>query len=222
MQPYVRRSTAVAATDQIRDAIIFGDLGMGTPLSEATIAEQLGISRTPVREAMRQLAQEGLVQLRPYAGASVFVVTVQELAQMMDFREMLEVAALKQGMSRDAAGLGEKLQTIATQMETAIRESDVRPYGALDTEFHETIIDAAGSSFLHDAYALVSSKLAAMRTVIWRDKDRLQRSIHGHEALIACISAGDIQAAIAVLVEHIRNAERVFAGDKTLFGKTEA
>ncbi|MEK7345014.1 MAG: GntR family transcriptional regulator [Pseudomonadota bacterium] len=221
MQPYVRRSTAVAATDQIRDAIISGDLAMGSPLSEATIAEQLGISRTPVREAMRQLAQEGLVQLRPYVGASVFVVTVQELAQMIDFREMLEVAALKQGMTRDAPGLGAKLQTIATQMEAAIHASDVRPYSALDTEFHDTIIDAAGSSFLHDAYTLVSSKLAAMRTVIWRDKDRLQRSIHGHEALIARISAGDVQAAIAVLIQHIRNAEMVFAGDKTLFGHTE-
>jgi DNA-binding GntR family transcriptional regulator len=222
MQPYLRRSTAVAATDQIRDAIISGDLAMGTPLSEATIAEQLGISRTPVREAMRQLAQEGLVQLRPYVGASVFVVTVQELAQMIDFREMLEVAAIKQGMTRDAPGLGAKLQTIATRMEAAICASDLRPYSALDTEFHEAIIDAAGSSFLRDAYALVSSKLAAMRTVIWRDKDRLQRSIHGHEALIGCICTGDEQGAINVLIEHIRNAERVFAADKTLFGETQA
>ena len=216
LSQFVRRSTAESAADQLREAIIFGELPMGTPLSEAAIAEKFGISRTPVREALRLLAQEGLVQLRPFAGANVFRVSRAELRQLFGFREMLETAALEQALQVSGTKLAEALKPIITRMRAALAADDSRQYLALDSEFHEAILKAAQNPLLSAAYQLVAHRFAALRTVVATDPAWLKRSLNSHVALVKMISSGDLEATRAALLKHTRGTEQMFEEQPSL------
>lgn len=210
LSQFVRRSTAESAADQLREAIVFGELPMGSPLSEAAIAERLGISRTPVREAFRLLAQEGLVELKPFVGAQVFRVSRSELRQLFAFREMLETAALEDALGRPGTDLASSLKPIITRMKQAIAEGDSRKYLSLDSEFHETILNGAENSLLNAAYQLVASRFAALRTVVATKPGWLKQSLNSHAALVKMIGNRDIEATRKALIKHTRGTEEFF------------
>jgi DNA-binding GntR family transcriptional regulator len=213
---FVRRSTADSAADQIRQAIISGELPMGAPLSEAAIAEKLSISRTPVREAFRQLAQEGLVQLRPFAGANVFRVTRVELRRLAAFREMLENAAVEEAMRLHGDGLAESLKGVVSKMREALAADDSQRYLALDSEFHETILKFAENPLLSAAYQLIASRFAALRTIIASDPARLKRSLASHAALVKLIASRDVETTQEALLIHMRGWEAYMEAEASL------
>src|SRR5260221_9041097 len=99
------RSLTAIVIDQIRDLIITGKLALGEQLSENTLAEQLGVSRTPVREAFLRLESEGLVEVRPQRGTFVFQYDATELREILELPEGLEVGALRIALGRDIVGL---------------------------------------------------------------------------------------------------------------------
>ena len=189
---------------------------MGTPLSEAAIAERLNISRTPVREAFRQLAQEGLVQLRPFSGASVFRVSRKELRRLAAFREMLETAAIEEALQLSETGLADALQAVVAKMREAIDASDARRYLILDAEFHETILACAQNPLLSDAYHLVAARFSALRTIIGHEPARLERSLASHQALVKSIANRDLGATKSALVTHMRGWESMLSADPSL------
>lgn len=195
---------------------MYGELPMGTPLSEAAIAERFGISRTPVREAFRLLAQEGLVQLRPFAGANVFRVTKTELRQLIAFREMLELAAIEEALKRADPALTEALKEIIGRMRQAVAAGDARQYLALDSEFHEAILKAAENPLLRDAYQRVASRVKTLLTVVAGDPARLKRSLNSHIGLVKVIGSHDAAAAREALVKHVRGSEEWFDADLLL------
>ncbi|WP_462401548.1 GntR family transcriptional regulator [Pseudomonas sp. Marseille-QA0332] len=216
MKKYVRQSTAAQAADALRDSIVFGDLEMGAPLSEATLAEQFGISRTPIREALRELAQEGLVQLQPYLGAAVFVLTESEMKNMLTFREMLETTALSQAIELNKASLIADLNSVVSRMRLAVENHDPRTYLALDTEFHDVIIAASENSYLIDAYSLISSQLSVLRTKIAKNPERLQNSLRSHVELLDTLQSGDSNSSLAVLIKHMSSAKKAFNDNASL------
>ena len=216
LDQYVRRSTAESAADHLRQAIIHGELPMGAPLSEAAIAEQLSVSRTPVREALRLLAQEGLVQLRPFAGASVFQVSRAELRRLAAFREMLETAAVEQALDKPGTALEDALKAVVARMREALATGDARRYLMLDAEFHDTLLQHAGNPLLSAAYQLVASRFQALRTIIASDPARLKRSLNSHVALVKLIAGRDLEATRASLVTHMRGWESMLMNDSTL------
>ncbi|MBP0623346.1 GntR family transcriptional regulator [Cupriavidus consociatus] len=213
---FSRRSTAESAADYIRQAIICGDLPMGASLSEAAIAEKLNISRTPVREAIRQLAMEGLVQLRPFAGASVFRVNRAELRHLAAFREMLEVTAIAEAIRLHKDPLVAALDGVVAQMRDAVESEAAHRFLMLDSEFHETILKFADNPLLCEAYQLVASRFKALRTFIASDPGKLTRSLASHAELVTLIASGDLALAQAALVAHMRNWEKNFAADSAL------
>lgn len=189
---------------------------MGTSLSESSIAEKLRISRTPVREAFRLLAKEGLVQLRPFAGASVFRVSKAQLRHLETFREMLEVTALEAAVQIDKPGLLDALRSVVAQMREAVESNSAQRFLQLDADFHETILSFAGNPLLCEAYQLVASRFMALRTFIANDQIRLTRSLASHVELVDLISSVDIVATRDALIQHIRNWEKNFETDSPM------
>lgn len=209
MERVVRKSAAEVVADQLREAIVFGDLEMGAPLLETVIAETLGTSRTPVREAFRALAQEGLVVLRPYSGASVFLLSASEVRDLLEFRTVLELAALQKACAHGAQALRATLAPLVAAMAAAVERSDIRQYMTLDSQFHAAIVGASRNAHLGDAHARISPKVAAIRNLINRAPSRLSNSMAGHQAMLDCIAADDPEGAAAILKQHLHNLAEV-------------
>lgn len=204
MQPLPRRESLTELTvARLRDAIVTGEFSFGELLSEGRIAAMLGVSKTPVREAFQQLQREGLVEIQPQRGTVVFTPSEREFQALVDFRTMLEVGALKGAMARSVEELALALAGIIARMRTARERNKTQDYLALDGAFHQTIVAYSGNDYLIHAYAGIASKMAALRTQLGRTPDLMDKSMREHEAIAKAVEAGDLDAALAVLGEHI-------------------
>lgn len=211
MQKIEKRSSSEVAADRLREAIVLGDLDMGVPLSEAELGEQLGVSRTPIREAFRQLSQEGLVSITPFRGASVFTLKPGELNDLVDFRELIECKALEIAMQENHKALVDEVDAIMARMARAVEDHDVRSYLAEDTALHLAIVNAARNQYITKGNALIASKMAAVRTALGRNRDIFEGSWNTHQELCKLFKSGDIPAARKRLSKHILDGKTLFA-----------
>ncbi|CAM3686096.1 GntR family transcriptional regulator [Bordetella tumulicola] len=191
----------------IRGMIVEGRVLPGERLSENALANELGVSTTPVREAIALLRKEGLVTVQPQSGTYVFELQPGELEQLCELRFALEPAAIQLALDDPQSGLAASLATIVKKMETAHSENRVQDYLALDTEFHETIIAAANNPYITSAYALISAKMAALRNRLGRDPHHMKKSKREHIEIANAIRERDLSKATRVLVSHIARKE---------------
>lgn len=204
MQPLPRReSLTELAVSRLREAIVTGEFSFGQLLSEGRIAALLGVSKTPVREAFQQLRREGLVEIQPQRGTVVFTPSEEEFAALVDFRTMLEIGGVKASLARAPDALARDLNSVIAQMHDARKAGRIREYLALDGQFHEAFIAHSGNSYLIEAYTGIASKMAALRTQLGQAPDLMEKSMREHEAIAAAVGARDLDAALAVLGEHI-------------------
>ncbi|MBT9384984.1 GntR family transcriptional regulator [Pseudooceanicola sp. CBS1P-1] len=201
--PFKPRSLTEQVTSMLRSWIIGGRLAQGSHMSEVRLAQQLNVSRTPIREAINRLEAEGLVEVVPQRGTFVFQLEDQDLAQISAVRVALEGAALATAMQQDAARLGRRLQDCVLRMEAALELGDDFEYRAVDTEFHQEIIDAAGNSYLADSYRAIAPKMAVLRHQNERIAARTALTLREHRILVAAVLAGDGARATALLSDHI-------------------
>ena len=173
----LQRSPSLAdqAADHIRKRIIDGDLRLGQALSESDFAGQLGVSKTPVREAFLRLKTEGLVDIQPQRGTFVFNMRPPEVENLVSVRTMLEISALQSAMRRDAAGLGAALAEITVDMKVAVVARDDEKYRRLDGAFHGLIIKFSDNSFLASCYDSIDFRVRALRNRL-ADRPRPQRA----------------------------------------------
>ena len=217
-----RQSTTHAATESLRQAIISGDLKMGTPLQEEALTRQLGVSRTPIREALFRLQSEGLVTIRPYRGASVFTVTKTELEDMIDFREVIELAAVRKALASNADALVEGVAQVMTEMAVALEQQDTRAYLLLDHRLHSAIVDASDSAHLVDAYRMIAFKMTALRTALGQTRERILASFDAHLELQRLINAGNANGACKMLRRHVQDGKILFStGPGVLLNETD-
>jgi DNA-binding GntR family transcriptional regulator len=203
------RSLTAIVIDQIRDLIITGKLALGEQLSENTLAEQLGVSRTPVREAFLRLESEGLVEVRPQRGTFVFQYDATELREILELREVLEAGALRIGLGRDAAALAAALDVHVKSGEEVLKLGPA-DYQAVDTAFHETLVGAANNSELLDAYIRIASRVRAIRYRNTRTIEQITSSQDSHRAIVAAIVSGDHAEAESLLRHHVYTSYRIF------------
>lgn len=205
-----KRASSDVAAERLRNAIVMGDLKLGSLLSEGELGEILGVSRTPIREAFRVLSQEGLICLAPFRGATVFDVTDAELREIIDFREVIECNALTVAMKTNYAALRDAMRAVKERMAKAVEEEDVRSYLTEDSAFHLTIVQSAQNAYFISANNLIASKMAAVRTVLGRDRDMFAGSWNTHKEIIDLIEKGDCDAAVARLRKHILDGKKLF------------
>jgi DNA-binding GntR family transcriptional regulator len=198
----IPQSLTDVAVARIRAAIVDGTLGLGQQISESALASSFGISKTPVREALMRLQQEGLVTIQPRRGTFVFTLGEQELAAICDCRTILETAALRMGMERQRPALAKSLSAVTGQMEK-VWDSDAATYRRLDTAFHQCFLDHCNNQYLAEAYQLISGKMAALRTRLSLSPDHVRKSYDEHLHMTKLVQDGDVDSAIPVLEGHI-------------------
>jgi DNA-binding GntR family transcriptional regulator len=199
-------------TRQLRLAIQDGQLPLGLPLSELKLAGALGVSRTPVREALSALQQQGLISIRPQSGSYVFTASSESVADLCAFRRIIEMAALRLAHSRRRTPLLSQLADASQAMETALASGDVVAFSRGDTAFHHAIVDNCANEYLVGAYALMSGRVAALRTNnnLRGPAQTRQQALREHVAVIKALTKDDIEAAESILQVHIARMATVY------------
>ena len=197
------QSLADRAAAQIRGHIVKGDYQLGEALSETTLAAELGISKTPVREAFLRLETEGLVDIQPQRGTFVFSMGAAEVGALSEFRDVIETTALSMAMRKDVAALRADLARIVADMEHALAQGDAATYRECDSHFHDCIIRHGGNPYLADAYVPIAFRVQTLRNLLSRDPALNVRSLTEHTVISQVVASGDEEKAVALLRVHM-------------------
>ena len=206
---------ASAATEALREQIVMGEIAAGTPLRLEEIADRLGMSISPVREAVRQLEVLGLAEHVPYKGAKVTEIDQGEMRDVYEVRLALESIAVRRvALAWDAdadRALGAALETLASAYESGERTEIIR----CNTSFHLALARASGSRWIPQLLRPMletSERFSAF--VIGEDHGEVYEvEQRGHAAIVAACRAGDADAAQAALAEHIKVFADIFLRD---------
>ena len=204
------KSLRELALEHLRNSIIDGSLEMGQILSERKISEELGVSKSPVREALAQLRDEGLVSIEPQKGARVFSLSEEEVSQICDFRQAIEIAAFELALARDPVGLSVEMSRVVEEMARKRDKSDERGYLSLDTTFHHLIFEKAGNIYLTASYDRYTGKIAALRTHLAKFPQHTDLSFMEHQRISAAVGQGDMAEIKSLLIEHIDRTRKAY------------
>lgn len=191
----------------LRQMILAGDVRGGSRLGEAEMAEVLGLSRTPVREALQRLDSDGLVELLPHRGARVVSWTPGDLEEIFELRGQLEpygaARAARLGLSLETL---DELDRLCAQMDKCAADQDYPRLAELNSALHGAVIAASGNGRLADLVTTVIHVPIVIGTFARYDPVSLQRSMSHHRELVAALRARDSAWAEAVMCSHIRAA----------------
>lgn len=211
MKPIKRpRSLCDIAVENIRNAIIQGSYELGEALSEAMLVNSLGISKTPIREALSILKQEGLVSVIPQKGTFVFTLSAGEVAQLGHYRFALESTAIDMAMARDAEKLVSDLRKICDRMKKTRDKGQMDEYLEMDGSFHDAIFTHCGNEYLTEGYKFVKGKVAALRTHLSHHPTHTDKSYLEHFDITELLAEGKIDEAKLLLQRHVTRGERSY------------
>ena len=202
------RNASVAATEVIRSAIVDGRLHPGQRLKEEELARELGISRTPVREALLMLQAEGLVDASPNRGAKVRVHTAEGLDDLYQLRALLEGHAARRAATRLPDEAIDALEASCGRFDRLVTkdEPDLRELVKENVVFHETIVDGAGSTRLAAMVRNVIELPLVYRSYHWYSREQQRISAHYHAQIARALRARDAERAEIIMKEHVFEA----------------
>lgn len=191
----------------IRAQILSGERAGGDWLREGDLAEAIGVSRTPVREALRRLTAEGLVRYERNRGVQVAAWTAEDLDEIFSLRHVLEPWACRLAATEASVDL-EELDRLAHDMDEAARGAvaDVDRITALNNRFHQLVLDGSGNRRLGSVVASVVQVPLVWQTFSHYSEGDLRRSLAHHHELVAALTARDPEWAEAVMRSHVRAA----------------
>jgi DNA-binding GntR family transcriptional regulator len=206
------RNASVAATELIREAIIDGRLKPGQRLKEEDLAGQLGISRTPIREALLMLQVEGLIVATPNRGATVRVHTPEDLEDLYALRALLEGHAARRAGPRISEEQVVQLRESCDRFEELSPHEELRELVRENLFFHSTILDIAGSARLASMVRRVIELPLVYKSYIWYSPDQKRISSHYHRQIVNALATGDAERAELVMKEHVFEARDILVG----------
>ena len=205
-----RREDARTAASRIRDAlrtrITSGDLVGGARLREEEIAARHGVSRTPVREALRHLAAEGLVVILPHAGAQVAGYSLAEIDELFEIRSALQVLAATRAVERATPAAIRELRAQLRRCGVATRSNDVGAQMRENAKFHGMLHRAAASPQLEELLDAIDHRLRRYRAASLSAPQRPRTSLEEHRAILTAMARRDVQATRELVSEHSENA----------------
>jgi len=192
----------------IREGILAGTFAEGSHITARQLAEATGLSRTPVREAMRQLNAEGLITLIPNRGAFVARWTEAEIQQIYELRVLLESFAAKVAAERISDEQCEELKSLAAEMSRLVedRPEDVNVIAEVNDRFHKGVLEACGNPRLRDLLCAITEVPLQLSTFRRYSIEQLRRSASQHAELVSALLERDGDWAGAVMTAHIRSA----------------
>ncbi|MGD2103910.1 MAG: GntR family transcriptional regulator [Anaerolineae bacterium] len=197
-------SAAQRVSEQITQAIVRGELEPGQRLVETTIAEQLGVSRSPIREAFHQLEQLGLVEKIPYRGVFVSELTEHDVRELYTVREPLEGLAARLLAKGDNEAAAAELQAILDDMAEAAAAGDARRVMELNADFHDSLVRLTEHDLLQEIWSIVGNR---MRRFLYLSKPRsdlmLGEVVPLHRRIVRAIAEGDAERAEAEARQHV-------------------
>ena len=199
------KSLTDLAADRIRDAIVTGPLQFGQPVSESVLAGMLGMSKTPVREALLRLRHEGLIVTNPQRGTFVFQLEAKEVADICQFRAVIEGEALAEAMKHRHADLVRALETCLVDMTEALSKNEPGALARLDTDFHDAIVAHCDNGYLKTAYNLIAAQVTALRYRLPSDDEQVNHCQENHGVLVEAIRNMETRKAQSILRAHIQS-----------------
>ena len=191
----------------LREAILKGDLAPGERLMEIKLANQLGVSRTPIREAIRKLELEGLVVMVPRKGAEVAKITEKDLRDVLEVCASLEELAISLACERITDEKIAELKEALEQFRTVIKGKDVTKIAQMDVAFHDVIFEATQNARLVQMVNNLREQMYRYRLEYLKDFSTHSRLDEEHVKIFEAVSARDIERATALIREHIYNQE---------------
>lgn len=193
---------------QLEDAILTGRYMPGDDLTECAIAESMGVSRTPVREAIRQLDQEGLVDFVPNKGAVVMGLSEEDIRDIGEIRTNIEGIAARRAAQAIKAEQLEALAALLVEEASLTSRGDTERLTQIDSRFHEIIFEASGSRLLSRTLRSFHHAIRQARHLSLRGAQRAEKTLAEHEAILDAMRTGNPQQAEALMVRHVRNATK--------------
>ena len=211
MAVFKTESLADQVFEKLEDDIIAGVYPRGEILTELKLVEQLGVSRTPIREALRRLEQERLIQ-DSGKGSVVLGITTQDLIDIMEIRQRIEGVAAFYATQRITPEGIEELKGIHELQQFYYEKMDMERLREMDDKFHDAIYRCSGSSVLCDTLRPLHKKTQRYRKLSVGDQKRLAISVAQHKGIMDAIIAGDAELAQSLITEHIETAKQYMVG----------
>jgi DNA-binding GntR family transcriptional regulator len=207
--PLRRRRLVDDAALSLRDAILNGRFLPGARLRQTDLADQLGISRTPIREALGRLQQEGLVDLLQGGGVRVCILDLDEAAQLYDLREVLDGLAARLAAARATPAALSRLDRALGRMRQCLARQDANQWFGAHVAFHDEIFRASGHGRLGSFSGLVRLSIQRFHPLLLKTPHRLEDAFREHREIHEAIVARDGERAERLARAHIANAKAI-------------
>jgi DNA-binding GntR family transcriptional regulator len=198
-----RRSLHEEVAVRLRDMIIEGTLAPGTKLNELLLCERLGVSRTPLREAIRTLASEGLIELIPGRGAVVRRLTAVDVIDMLEALKVIEPGAAALGCANADAAAIAAVEAMHARMLTLYAAGERLAYYKLNQDIHTALVALSGNATLVEVHTMLQARLKRIRFIGNREPDKWAGAVADHELIMAALRRRDAPALRAAIEAHL-------------------
>jgi DNA-binding GntR family transcriptional regulator len=189
----------------LKERIIKGDLAQGSKLFEAKIAKQLGVSRTPVREAIRELAAEGFVKISPNQGVEISNISIEDIQEVLQIRAVLEGLAAKFAATKITKEKIKELENFNKNMEKFISKDDISNFIKESEKFHGLILNIYGNNRLVQIRKNLDDQIHRYRSISLNIPGRLKHALEEHKKITEALKQGDLLKADELSKMHIEN-----------------
>lgn len=210
------RSLRESVYSKIKKKILVGDMKPGTRIVEVNLAESLGVSRTPVREAIRQLEKEGMVTVvEPRRGCYVSNVSVKDMVDILEVREELDALAASLAAERAAEEEIQEMEKVSGLYREAIYENDTENIIKFDEMFHKMIVAASGNKSLIAVSKTIQDMALRFRYIYYDNFSRYENMPFEHRHILDAIRAGDSEKAKEIAKDHVEKLKNfvIFEGE---------
>lgn len=189
----------------LREAILRGDIKPGERLMELQLASKLGVSRTPIREAIRMLEQEGLAVTIPRKGAEVAKMTLKDMVDLLEIREALDELAVQIACKKITEEQLHLLRELKQEFEHCTQTKDVKRIAEADVKFHDVIYEATENPKLVSILNNLREQVYRYRVEYIKDANNYPILIREHEAILKSLEERDVKKATKAMHEHVAN-----------------
>lgn len=208
--------------EELKRQILIGEIPPGTRMMEVELADVMGVSRTPVREAIRKLEKEGLVTIEPRKGAYASNISIKDMVDVLEVREGLEAMAASFAAGRITAKQKDALLDVVEKYRNAVESENIEQIIKYDEEFHSMIISMSGNSTLLQVFSTVQELALRFRYIYYDDFNRYESMPREHQLIEEAILSGDAEKARVAAGDHVyklkqfilSEGERAFGGNQ--------
>ena len=201
-------SLTTVVQQEIERAILVGDYAPGSKLNEAALAEKMGVSRGPVREAFRMLDEAGLVRTEKNRGVFVRAIPIDEAPEIFDLRAAMDDWVGKRLAVCISDEQVKEIKAMVAEMDKAVKAQDARQYHVLNLKFHDRMVEMVGNRKLTDTYRRLIKELSLFRRQNLADVVLMRTFLSEHKQIVKAIASRDAQAAGQAMFDHVMQSKQ--------------